>query len=265
MKRIIVSDTGTEYGYTTISQLAYGCPRKAYLSKFSGNKKTNDINLLTGSAGHALLAEHYKGNLEEVDLGNVELADADGVPFHREATNIAKNVFMHYRARYDPRELGKVLGVETYLEHGTKTCRLDLLVRVTKREVKWIAKTRGVELTPGVYIVDHKVLGFDSPNQLNQQRYSLQFSYYALIAKQLGYKIEGTLVNCLFKTNPPRFTTIHIPRVGALETQLVDDMYSAATEYLPLTEHTKTKTNPKRCFDWNRTCKFWLYGQCKRI
>jgi hypothetical protein len=270
-KTIKVISTGTEFGFSTASEYIYGCPRKAWLKKF-GEPTTQAEAPLLGSCGHALLAEFYRGKLNKTNIETLILVDQDGLPIDGKIVRKVKQIFTHYRARFTPQSLGRVVAVEQLIRGklwgGQTTMRLDLAVSITKRDADRIHKARGLRLQPGIWIVDHKFVGNASPMTMERYRWSLQFSWYYELAKQELFhkKLQGVLINICTKARVPEFKLIPVPATDArTRIQLATILGALDQRGWPIPEKPKPYANPERCFDYGSLCPFWVDNQCKRV
>lgn len=263
-----IDSGGTPHGISTVEEWVNGCQRKCLLREDADHS----LATLTGTLVHALLRVYYtKGHFEivKVKWKNFDLTH----PLFLQAETRAFNVFREYRMRFSPIELGKVLHAELGFKIRNEnvigcvpfTGRIDLIVKLNKRDCNRLKVTRGIDLEPGIYIVDHKTGGGIYPNTLERLSLGLQPAAYMYAYEfTTKKKVKGFLVNFMTTTRDPKFHTIVIPRPGVLARErLFSVTRSREMDRWPKFE--LSRANVSRCFDYNSVCSHWVNARCTGV
>jgi hypothetical protein len=157
-----------------------------------------------GTIFHDLADLYHSGNRAEV------LQYEDAPP--EEAFAEAQRLFSWYTANFPVDAWGDVLGTEVQLPRNESekallldyfgvefTLRPDLVTRVGPQHIEKIRKRTGLDLRPGVYIVDHKTKGRKDPDMHLSYPNSPQFQTYPLAWDLLNPELpcEGIIANVL--------------------------------------------------------------------
>lgn len=266
--KIIVKEGGSPYGITTIEEWVNGCQRKVALRGGS----SYSLGTLTGTLVHALLETYYsKGyfETENVSWRGVDLTD----PLFSQAETKAFHVFREYKMKFPPNELGCVLEVEWGFEINVPhvigcapfTGRIDLIIKLTKRDCIRLRKTRGIDLEPGIYIVDHKTAGGIYATTFERLSNGIQpTAYMKAFPYVTGKRVQGALMNVMTTTRDVKFHTLVIPRPGVLDTnRLFSVTESEAMKSWGNFENSRP--NISRCYDYNGICGHWVNAQCTGV
>lgn len=274
------------------------CPRKAWLAELE--KQHRDPGKLSGIAHfdigsilHALLALHYSldpNAAMALNTGRIRYVTAAGpleVEDYAQAIAEAERLYRAYRVYWGKADLGKVVAVEkelgTHLPcyNGqetipvTMTGGLDLVVRLTARDLK----RQNLDGSPGLYIVDHKTRGQKDPIEYEMALHDLQFSTYPKlwdsVEKKLKDKVQGFLVNLLYKTKTPTFERFIVPKMalraewlrseGLYAISMRERSYALSlVEAGGLPEARITACFKKHAAGWD-ICQFHKNGKCDRL
>lgn len=197
------SGTGVSY-YKT----AMNCPRRARLQKEkreAGEVKHDYDGFAAADKGtvfHRLAEIYHNKDTETV----IDVADAAGQPALQEGTAM----FASYSKHFGVEAWGQVLGCEVslpgdcepdcpYAEAENKTacecgradneqrlrklfqvpftCRIDMVVLVRESDVAGIKERTGLELEPGIYLLDHKTK--DRKDSKMHQKYADEVQFHA--------------------------------------------------------------------------------------
>jgi len=249
-----------------------GCPRRRLLSKGLPEDPEESADSRVGRWFHALAAPYYTDEPVSMDFTTLEM-DPDRTE--------ALRLFEEYRRRFLPTEFGKVLGAEVEFPAddeqqmeleaffgGPIGGKLDLLVNVGADEVDYLNRTRHVEMTPGIWIVDHKVKRARSGDVVIQAQLDEQFALYAAAWNRLNpdRPVRGTLANIIFKykkLDDHAFLTIQVPPPTELEIAVVREIIQEGCRIVK--EKTRNWANPRVCFEFGRVCPHLISGACNRL
>lgn len=204
------------------------CPRQATLNLLalrqppSGPERPGAKGV--GTALHAMLDLYYRGvsfNPTELVL-RPALDELDIIE--------AARVFSQYSAIFSPDELGQVLGTEVHIgppgdgsdddELGTTgplataigvwpfAARIDMVVNIT--DAAAVQARRGIDVEPGIYLVDHKSHGAAWGTLVDKHLNSLQFVAYQLAwnATHPDRPCLGMIANVIIKTKSIKTMTL---------------------------------------------------------
>ena len=176
------------------------CPRKCRLDKEVEKSDFGSEKTIRRDAGIIFhkLAELYHGQTGAEELKAV--IEYDDAPSLNPALSEAQRMFIAYKKCRDRKHWGKVLGVEVPIpgEEATEetkarlkevmgvepfTALIDMVVEVQEENVAAICRRTGLDLTPGVYLFDHKTKGRMDSNMHIVHGQSLQAAAY-----QMGYE-----------------------------------------------------------------------------
>lgn len=266
------SGTGVSY-YNSL----LGCPRKAQLR--AKEMENNPYNGMTGSLPldigtifHEFLELYYtdpKARMQNPSAIQFVQDSGDPAALDEQARLEAERLFRAYRTKFPSDELGSVVALEEQLEGEVVesavgvspfTARLDMVVKIGVKDCRRLQNTRNIEVTPGYYIVDHKTATARYGNIRDIYTNSLQFTAYYLAwnAVHPKQKVQGTLVNIVFKNKEVRFETIVVPPPTGIQIKALHNMFRIAKSRDP------DEANSTQCFMWGRTCKYLTDGLCDR-
>lgn len=281
--------SGEGFGQTFWRRFVYGCPRRALLDLA---RRAEGFETISGARGigtlfHALCEAEERGPALPEDLNLIDFADPSG-PCDEPAIIEALRLFAWYRERTLP---GKRLAVELDLP-GTKadrtriaqalpfptfSARLDLVVDLSQADCDVIYDSRGVTITPGVWIADYKTAQHTGASEQQRYRFDLQPMIYcvALQAARPKWQVKGALFEIIAKTATPRIATVAIPapipRERAILLRLAERAQALCREagWTPGQEPSplvcaSAPANPDRCVDWGRLCEF-AETACDRV
>ncbi len=221
-----------------------------------------------GTVVHGLLGQHYRGGLFNVD--NIVYSEQVDDRIRRKA----EEVYRAYRLRFPPDELGEVRAVEaTYglapaqrkpvgLAVGAYplpfTFGPDVEVFISKGKAKDLKKTRNIDVVPGLWLVDHKIIGWVK----SEERYvqGLQTTSYCMGHYGLyGRKPNGMLTN-LIPRDDKDYRTLVTPFPNAVKIQRLHAFFDLIKEKKEkLGDKWK---NPAECVDGRDPCIWWDRGVC---
>lgn len=276
-------------GQGTASGLSYyrgwaSCPKKSTLdaeNRASGNSSTKSSATKIGFIFHCYLELYYGGAIGQHENMVLEFKNIDMSIYEvdEEAHFEAKRLFDAYRKKYNPTELGTVLGLEVEYpspllgkaEQNVQTnriaeavglvpfsCRLDMVVEMSNTSMLW--KSRGINIEPGVWLVDHKTAARRLQNMGRKWAIDLQMTMQCLVwnACNPDKKCNGVLVNEIYKLQKPDFKTfVHIPTEDTIK-QLRSFLAGIAI----IKQHLPRWANATACFSWGRECYWRSIGMC---
>jgi len=269
---IELHEGGTPHGITTIEEWVNGCSQKVYLNSQGEREQGSSLPLLTGTLLHALL-EHYYKTQEAFDTDTISWKGADLTnPSWPAAEMKAVSAFREYRMHHAPDEWGAVLHTEFGFEINEHsvigvapfTGRIDLIVQVSKKSAKVLKRTRGVDIEPGIWVVDHKSTSGLNPNSVERHKLSLQGTAYTLAAEHvLKRPITGFLINLIEVAQTHRVFTLPVfPSVLAERRLLAVTQAKCMATWPSLENH---RPNVSRCFDYNSVCPHWVSARCTGV
>lgn len=224
-------------------------------------------NTAAGTLAHGFMAL-YHGN------GHLEASEVLFEPEHHPslafpgARSEAERAFNAYQERFAPTSLGKVIGVEYRVGplevHDTDPAiTVDLLTKISKADLPRIGMARGLDLSPGHYIVDHKFLGQKSGTMIDSYLNDMQGIGYQVIwerrRKQLKLpEVNGMIINFIIKTKAIQFMSLLIPPPTEVQIEAFDRWLAHTRED---EMEDPNRINPTACF-WPSICKWWVEGKC---
>jgi hypothetical protein len=230
--------------------------------------------MATGTALHGLLRAYYGGK-KEIDTTNIVYCQTSGDrwPIPNKAAVNAARVFRHYRVKFPPTELGRVVAQEVlYVAKATSngwkprnmevTAKIDMEIFLTEKACSRLGMTRRLLLEPGHYIVDHKYHGQDWLTTNDKHVLSLQFPIYCEMwrARHPRQTLQGVLVNMLIDGNTPKFRTLFLRPPDENGRRLVLESLMQAGIDL----HNR-RYNAAACIDrYHQVCPHLSSGRCKR-
>ena len=273
MERLLhtLESTGTPHGITTLLQYVYGCPRRAWLDK--QYPEEDSVGRLTGTIGHAYMEHYFKGTGADEDVAiqfsQVAAEDTQAIAEHE-----AERCFRYYTDLYSRDEFGQILAVEEAFSLSRDnamglypyTGRWDLAVRINAATAQNLQLTRGIDIEPGVWLVDHKFLKSFGAATADEYAHSVQFAAYATAwdITHPNERCEGVIANIIVKSKQPQVRTV-ISRVDlALLNVLEEVVYRASQRGWPIDNEQEPECNPMRCWDYFKPCPHWIQGNCKR-
>lgn len=277
---------GTLWGQSLWRDLVYGCPRRALLGRIkTGPRKalSGDVNLDVGSVYHHL-RNLYHTTKETIALDELVITDETDEEIPEWVREPAVRMFRAYRAEHRPNALGRIIGSEIYLPGDAKqtralrklgfpeyTCQIDLVIKITAKDVTRIRRDRKIRVTPGYWLDDIKTMAYYNAARVEQLFHSLQFKIY-MLAFQAAYpdrKIKGLIIDMATKTKEPSFPAHTVPPPTPADRKIISRFATLATEAWDAWggrdfDPQDAPPNPDRCFDYNRRCKYFN-NPCKRF
>lgn len=266
------------------------CPEKAYLDEQAvaeGWERPTAFALDVGIITHAFLELYYSRKDAPFDASSVEFVNdsGDGFDIEEKARITAEKLFRAYRVLFPVDELGEVVAVEKLLpepiedvgesNHSAQkakieeavgispyTMKTDLVVKLSTRDCAKIKITRNIDVSPGTYLVDHKTDGRHDANIIDKYLLEPQFTAYFL-AWRAAYprvKLNGVLINILFKTATPDFLTLVVPPPDDGAIRRLHTMLSNAAFMMTNAPRMKNIT---RCMNYGRVCHWMVQQKCK--
>ncbi len=225
---------GSDYGLSKY-RLWTKCPKQAHLKEqhqISLSKKEKRIHfqkqtlsfsgLSVGIMGHLLLENYFAKKLRlSTTMDNIVWKHEYNLKAFKKAfhtVNIWMQVFKDINF--------KVISIEENIQIRNKKTfiispysgRLDLVINLTKKDISDLKKLRNpytnepiitnihAQLTPGLWIVDHKFYGTETVLRLLEAYDNLAYaSYPKLYQLKHNKKITGIIQNTLYTTKQPKF------------------------------------------------------------
>lgn len=230
----------------------------------------DSVNTAAGTLAHGFMAMYHEpGNRSQIDVKTVSFTpEYHPALFEPEARSEAERAFNAYQERFLPNSLGKVIGVEYRIgatdSHDTDPpITVDLLTRVAKTDLARIGLARGLDLEPGLYIVDHKFLGQKAGTLVDSYLNDMQGIGYQIIWERRRAhlklpKVNGMIINFIIKTKAIQFISLLIPPPTSVQIDAFDT-WLAHTREDELED--PYRINPTQCF-WPSICRWWLTSKC---
>lgn len=261
------SGRGISY-YSTAAR----CPRRAKLdATLTGASAGHDAAV--GTIGHGGLELFYKGELDWETATSTDTTWMVDEPF-MDAMPEAIRLMRAYLRRFPERDFwGEVVGAEVSLPEEAKasfvkaffmvdlTARLDLVVRVKEEHLTRILDRTGLQLTPGIYIIDHKFKTRRDNNLIETYTLSAQFTAYPPLwdLHHPAEPCQGMIANVIVGNKEPAFQQALVQppdetRLTGLRNWLIAAEALAGTDF----------PNWTSCKDFNRVCGHYSSGLCNR-
>jgi len=232
-----------------------------------------------GTVFHKLMELYYTAGLNEVALPIDDLAD-----FGKDPVQEALRLFTAYKTFY-PADEWDVVSAERYFpaneDEGWEigrhvgispfTGRIDLVVRLTEAHAAKLKERSGLDLNPGLYLVDHKTTGQLDRNASMKWELSIQFTAYQMASQVIWPEdeLQGMIVNqpvrhkdLLRKTHagfPHSFPRFFVPPPSETRAQAVRNYLREKQVYL-----ATGKTNIDACLRF-RPCAHYMTGRCNQL
>lgn len=272
------SGTGISY-YKT----AWDCARKARLDKETEHAADPGYSAKVGIIGHALLDIFYRGDVGAEDIPAIQVSDTNYANPSQESVRLVKAYLNKYPERNFwgdvvesemdfPRD-GSEDAVRSYFGVDL-TARMDLVTRVSLHHADIIRARIGLDLVPGLYIVDHKFKpgGMDGDKKKAPRReknpqmkygFSHQFKAYPKMW-DIHFPEEpcvGMIANIIVGTKEPDFQPTLIPAPTAHDIDVLR-VWLAAGNQLASTDLPAAS----RCYNetYDSVCYHYTSGRCDR-
>jgi hypothetical protein len=253
------------------------CARKAHLNKGLEQDRPQRVTLdaaFTGTLFHALMEMYYKHQTDDFAI------ELDGTGASQEMEE-ALRLFREYAKRFRPDEW-ITLGTEVlYPREGVQadvaaikqmlgieplTIRIDMLVEVLPEHVDGLVESRGLDLKPGVYLVDHKTSERRGNDQVFRYQNNLQMDVYMAVwnACNPEQQCQGMLVNNVYRykaLNAKAFETILVAPPSEDRVQQLKEWLMAAEGKVRNGDITP---NLSACFNTYGACPHLISGACNR-
>ena len=257
------SGTGISY-YSDFA----ACPRRGNLQKTAVQEPKKA--LLTGQYVHMLLEFYYTDPDMSLKTFQHDFGTSDPDDLAMACWSEAVTLFKHYRQKF-PRDEWRTVAAEVPYETDNATvvgvspftCRFDMVVEVGPEHISDLEKTRGLDLAPGMYIVDHKTTGYLSNGVRLMYEHSYQFIAYQLAGQQIYPDLQGLIVNVLQKGKTPKFESILLPPPNRVQEQALRRFLLIAKQREEGPDIT-IPTN-ENCFGMYGACPFLVSGDCRRV
>lgn len=255
------------------------CPRKWQLDKeekaagLPGSIGSR-FNVQVGTAGHAILhilEDHKRYPVKPNGPHDIVFEPHDVVS--PDAAEKAWDACVWYQAQFGDCPLGKPLGwelmmrgaaVESAVGISPYTGLIDLLVAMDAKTAKRIRRERGIDVRPGVYVVDRK-FGNEWSNLEMRELADPKTLAYVPAAQAMWPRlpIRGLILDCIHPKKTPTTNTFILhapltpPELATLQTQVAVSKM--------LAEHPVLRDAPLgksgNCF-FPDTCRYRLNGKC---
>jgi hypothetical protein len=273
-----VVSTGTPYGISRMLEIAWGCPRRAYLAEYHERsadaerpEPTKPNPLLVGSITHRILAHMYSSG----EMPHPEDVRIKSPQFSKAALDVCVPVALDLYDMYVmsvPLNEWTVIDVERFFRVGQEnheflwpyTGRWDLVVELDDKQARDFRQSSGVSVWAGRWLVDHKTARAHTAQDIDRYQASLQGIAYieAYNALHPDTPVEGMIYNILTKTRPRVETCVRFNVTANERLQLASTVRRAKSVCWPLSESTALECNPGHCFANFSTCSFRASGIC---
>ena len=263
------------------------CARKAHLTKLHEEQRPERVTLdaaFMGTLFHALMEMYY---LHKTDDFAIELDDTGASQEMEEALRLFREYSKRFPAdewdtMYTEHPLPGIQG-PTALSPGTPwpgdvaaikealgidpfTIRIDLVCEVRKEHVDGIVETRGLDLKPGIYLVDHKTSSVRSGDQVLRYQNNIQMDAYMAVwnACDPNFQCEGMLVNNVYRykrLDAKAFETILVAPPSEDRVQQIKEWLMEAKRRVDAGD---TTPNLSACFNTYGACPHLISGACNR-
>lgn len=280
--KVIVESTGTEYGMSIISNIAWGCARAEWfkLKAQQETPETQEIEgykyvsegLLTGSIGHAILDAYYQGyELDDLEIETPDVSPDMAIKCKQKALYACNG----YAVLHPRNEFGKVLELEkayeTTLFGLPYSFRPDMVVKIGARESKKLLESRRVDVEPGLWLVDHKFLASVNGNMIEWYINGFSGPSYTMAWNACHPKkeqVQGMIFNFISKAKETRVVTYAQYAGDNLQTKILELTFNQAREKgFPLDPNDPMPApNPSCCFhQFYGACSWYSNGSCPRF
>lgn len=259
------SGTGISY-YMSAAR----CPRKARLDKSLGPDGESSKSSKTGTMFHSLMELFYSGQVG-TECAAIQVADINYAEELQEAQRLAAAYF----AKFPERDFwGDVVAVEKQLpaQEDQKqlvldyfgvdlTARLDMVTEVSLHNRQRILERTGLDLEPGVYIIDHKTRSRRDNSITQTYSLSAQFKAYQLLWTKLHPETPcvGMIANVVIGTKEVQFQQAVITPPTDVELEGLRNWLKGA--------HALAETdfpNWAACHEAYGVCQYYTRGLCNR-
>lgn len=267
--------TGTENG---ISQYEKPCARQYFLDKLYPDNGEDKFDANVGTAFHKLMELYYTGQLVNVALPLDDAADYRVDPIQE-----ALRIFGAYTTFFPANEWN-VVEMERYFPANQAeqklimevlgvplTGRIDGVVELDETQATQFEERTGLELSPGLYLVDHKTKKKHDQNHAWKFQLSLQFSAYQIVAEALypDKQMKGLIVNAPVRNKdllkltatgkPHNFLRQLVEPPSEMRRVAVRQQLKWKHEYLQ-----SNQCNLDACVRW-APCRHYLTGNCNQV
>jgi len=266
------SGTGISY-YSSVMT----CERKAALTKQFEESRPERVTLdaaYTGTLFHALMEMYYK---HQTDDFAIELDDTGDQQEMEEAMRLFREYTKRFKADEwitmhtehllpDPAIPGHVNDILAVLGIAPLTIRVDLVCEIRPEHVDGLVESRGIDLKPGIYLVDHKTSSVRSGDQVFRYQNNLQMDVYMAVwnACNPSFQCEGMLVNNIYRykaLNAKAFETILVAPPSEDRVQQLKEWLMEAKRRVDANTATP---NLSACFTTWGACPHLISGNCTR-
>lgn len=260
------------------------CPKSAQQTnqgRTNGSTRYHSRGTTIGTVGHAYAQYLYLGELTDDTL---EFTPTSISEYNSEFIDLGHQVGSRYVFERKAYEFGEIVSVESrfildekdYKELGQPVFipfsgQADLLTRLSVADCNRIRAEFGVELIPGLWVIDHKFYSRKSSTVVDEITTSIQLEAYRRLAQLLNpnEEVVGALGNITYYYNSksnPRNEYLIIPVIPSMEMEKVLTQFwnqiSREMEYIFKTG--KWEANYTGCTTQYGLCKHFLTGKCLR-
>ncbi len=270
------------------------CPKRTTLwaqRREAGLPKQTGKATAIGTLVHAYLEAYNTGVIRwPADVDRVQFGPFTAPELSFEDPDIqafvldeAKRLAKWWVQTYEPQHFGRPLGYEvdvtacvatrrdlfqipaTNPDVPELTARLDEVVTMDEVAVARMREAHHLDLTPGVYVIDHKT---KSRNYgLYPYLQGLQALLYPLLLHEAIYperECEGILYNFILKTKEPKNIVLWRPPPSSQERAVIRNTLSGLWQFY---QSNPNWANAAACFDELRDeeCYFHKTGECDRV
>jgi len=274
-----LSSGGSGKGFHHYSALLE-CARRVRLdaeAKARGEHTSSDLEpvLNIGTLTHTYLEAGYNGeDIKKLRFTQNNHPACDNGDWQVAALNLVRA----YKDKFGFNSLGDVLHNEYLIPKSPEeeeklklvyknipvSGKLDMVTTLNEEQCEKFKEQRGMEIEPGLYIVDHKTAARVYDVTILRYQHSLQFVHYQNLwnITNPDNKAQGLIVNVLIKTKKPDFRTFVIPPPDENDIKALLNKFEGARF---IEDNMPDYANDNACFSFNRPCKWLLEGTCQRF
>lgn len=253
-----------------------GCGKAAHLEAAAEDNAGDSIPsyFQIGSAYHGFKELYYlRGANRPFETSAVQFSDVIDDEWRAEG----ERLFRYFRANHAPDEWGDILHVEDIfdLENSLEllgipkyTYQPDLVIKTTRKSVKNLKESRGIELEPNkIYLIDSKTQSSWQGVDVDRFIYSHQRTAYMVAynhGKPEKEQASGFIHDVILKRKQPEVKTI--PNLGYPNENDIKSLKAFLDLCFYNYSNHRDRANPStyNCFPMTGTCKWFLNGMCNR-
>lgn len=241
------------------------CPKKAWLN--SVHQNSSSAGSRVGTILHALLELYHTGKDTRSVRFEPQQAQWDLIE--------AERVFAAYQGAMARGVFGEVLGaelkvagepVEAAVGYAPYSATIDLACRLSERDCARLNAAHSLELSPGVWLVDHKSSSRGGGTFVEKQTANLQLQAYQLAWNASEYAASigpavGAIANALITTKVPQFYMLQVHAPSPVDKTSLAALWRRVR--LEIANDPKA-ANPTSCYKFGNACHHLQQGLCSR-